>query len=335
MAVVCPELEPDRRVGSRSRSVAEGGTTIDQGGAWNARTRRVLYSAGEGRHRGVCLRECGRATRSDFPSRQFPSPEVGVPAESAVTKLPTNSPDAVSGKERFTRARSQRTRSDTTFADVGGGQARESGRANGAPARSVTTAAYDTDHGSLLAENLALGERLRRLSPVLAGMARDLAATRREAAALRRENDKLRQGCTSAHRADPPRRNRRGRDGAAESDAGKTRRQHRCLSRVALHSLWADHPRNSDPVGPHAHLGGVLPPLRRPVGARWLGRSGAGWPADANTRSRPAQLGRCSSGRDCRCVAADRRVRLARACLSVKVRTLLRPLTVARGPGRS
>jgi hypothetical protein len=125
-----------------------------------------------------------------------------VPAESAVTKLPTNSPDAVSGKERFTRARSQRTRSDTTFADVGGGQARESGRANGAPARSVTTAAYDTDHGSLLAENLALGERLRRLSPVLAGMARDLAATRREAAALRRENDKLRQHIEQIRRAE-------------------------------------------------------------------------------------------------------------------------------------
>lgn len=45
--------------------------------------------------------------------------------------------------------------------------------------------------GSLLAENAALGERLQRLSPVLAGLARDLAAARREAAALRRENAHL------------------------------------------------------------------------------------------------------------------------------------------------
>jgi hypothetical protein len=46
--------------------------------------------------------------------------------------------------------------------------------------------------GSLFAENVALGERLRRISPVVAGMARDLATTRREAAALRRENARLR-----------------------------------------------------------------------------------------------------------------------------------------------
>jgi hypothetical protein len=46
--------------------------------------------------------------------------------------------------------------------------------------------------GSLFAENIALGERLRRISPVVAGMARDLATARREAAALRRENARLR-----------------------------------------------------------------------------------------------------------------------------------------------
>ena len=45
--------------------------------------------------------------------------------------------------------------------------------------------------GSLLAENMALGVRLQRLSPVLAAMARDLAAACREAAALRRENAHL------------------------------------------------------------------------------------------------------------------------------------------------
>jgi hypothetical protein len=46
--------------------------------------------------------------------------------------------------------------------------------------------------GSLFAENIALGERLRRISPVVAGMARDLVTVRREAAALRRENARLR-----------------------------------------------------------------------------------------------------------------------------------------------
>ncbi|MGA3363013.1 MAG: hypothetical protein ABSD82_13395 [Solirubrobacteraceae bacterium] len=46
--------------------------------------------------------------------------------------------------------------------------------------------------GSLFAENVALGERLRRISPVVAGMARDLVTVRREAAALRRENARLR-----------------------------------------------------------------------------------------------------------------------------------------------
>jgi hypothetical protein len=46
--------------------------------------------------------------------------------------------------------------------------------------------------GSLFAENVALGERLRRIAPVVASMASDLAATRREAAALRRENARLR-----------------------------------------------------------------------------------------------------------------------------------------------
>jgi hypothetical protein len=45
---------------------------------------------------------------------------------------------------------------------------------------------------SLFAENIALGERLRRISPVVAGMARDLATAHREAAALRRENARLR-----------------------------------------------------------------------------------------------------------------------------------------------
>jgi hypothetical protein len=59
--------------------------------------------------------------------------------------------------------------------------------------RVVTMAIYDAEQG-LFAENMALGRRLQRLSPVLAGMASDLAASRREAAALRRENDKLRAG---------------------------------------------------------------------------------------------------------------------------------------------
>jgi len=54
-------------------------------------------------------------------------------------------------------------------------------------------ATYDAEQG-LFAENMALGQRLQRLAPVLAGMASDLAASRREAAALRRENDKLRAG---------------------------------------------------------------------------------------------------------------------------------------------
>ena len=44
---------------------------------------------------------------------------------------------------------------------------------------------------SLLAENAALTERLRRLGPVLAGMARDLAEARRENSALKRENLRL------------------------------------------------------------------------------------------------------------------------------------------------
>jgi hypothetical protein len=45
---------------------------------------------------------------------------------------------------------------------------------------------------SLRAQNVALGERLQRLSPVLAAMARDLASVRREAAEVRRENAVLR-----------------------------------------------------------------------------------------------------------------------------------------------
>jgi hypothetical protein len=55
---------------------------------------------------------------------------------------------------------------------------------------------YDTEQ-MLFAENMALGQRLQRLSLVLAGMARDLAASRREAALLRRENDRLR-ACSAA-----------------------------------------------------------------------------------------------------------------------------------------
>lgn len=79
-------------------------------------------------------------------------------------------------------------------------------------------AIYDAEQG-LFAENLALGRRLQRLSPVLAGMASDLAASRREAAALRRENDKLRAG--SAWIGD--RRSSPGRDPAAA--AGSARMQ--------------------------------------------------------------------------------------------------------------
>ena len=45
--------------------------------------------------------------------------------------------------------------------------------------------------GRLAAENAELAERLRRLGPVLASMAHDLARSRRENAALRRENLRL------------------------------------------------------------------------------------------------------------------------------------------------
>ena len=50
----------------------------------------------------------------------------------------------------------------------------------------------DTRVDRLLAENEAHAERLRRLGPVLTGMAEDLAAVRRENATLRRENRRLR-----------------------------------------------------------------------------------------------------------------------------------------------
>src|SRR5277367_1383002 len=52
---------------------------------------------------------------------------------------------------------------------------------------------YDAEQ-VLFAENMALGQRLQRLSPVLVSMARDLAALRREVTLLRRENDQLRAG---------------------------------------------------------------------------------------------------------------------------------------------
>ena len=45
--------------------------------------------------------------------------------------------------------------------------------------------------GKLLAENLALGQRIQQLSPVLSAMAQDLAAARREATMLRRESAHL------------------------------------------------------------------------------------------------------------------------------------------------
>jgi hypothetical protein len=57
----------------------------------------------------------------------------------------------------------------------------------------------------LLAENTELANRVRRLSPVLVSMARDLAAARRENAALKRKNGQLRRHVTTLDQtsADP------------------------------------------------------------------------------------------------------------------------------------
>lgn len=58
--------------------------------------------------------------------------------------------------------------------------------------------------GGLLAENMALGAWLRRLSPVLADVAADLASSGREAAALRREDTELRTCIEQIGVEDPP-----------------------------------------------------------------------------------------------------------------------------------
>ena len=51
--------------------------------------------------------------------------------------------------------------------------------------------------GLLVAENAELVGRAKRLSPVLVGMAQDLAVARRESAALKRENRRLRSRVTT------------------------------------------------------------------------------------------------------------------------------------------
>jgi uncharacterized membrane protein YccC len=57
----------------------------------------------------------------------------------------------------------------------------------------------------LLAENTDMAERLRRLAPALAGLARELAQTRRACAALERENAQLKAQTPTQH-LDPLRR---------------------------------------------------------------------------------------------------------------------------------
>jgi len=67
------------------------------------------------------------------------------------------------------------------------------------------------DPARLIAENIQLVERLSRLGPTLAAMARELAEARRENTVLRRENARLRgSGGERRARAEPGTRPQRG-----------------------------------------------------------------------------------------------------------------------------
>jgi hypothetical protein len=63
----------------------------------------------------------------------------------------------------------------------------------GGPPGGVST----DEAGRLVAENAELVGRVNRLSPVLVGMAQDLAVARRRGAALKRENRRLRSRVTT------------------------------------------------------------------------------------------------------------------------------------------